>query len=272
MTAPAAHKPAPDAGTAGADWQAKLWGAQIAVNMPSPDALLEDLGKLMAQGDGFQVATLNLDHVVKLRRDPAFAAAYERHSHVTADGNPIVWLLRLAGQKVTLTPGSELVAPVAALAAENSVPVGLFGSDQASLTAAAEALRGLAPDLNVASCLSPPMGFDPTSAEADALLEDVAASGARVIFLALGAPKQEVLAARIATRHPQMGTLSIGAGLDFLSGRQTRAPRLVRALALEWLWRLLKSPARLWRRYGKCLLVLPDLTLRAVRLRGTFSG
>ncbi|SIO59825.1 polymer biosynthesis protein, WecB/TagA/CpsF family [Rhodovulum sp. ES.010] len=255
------------------DWQSLTWSetdtdATIRVNVASPEALLADLGARIAAGRGFSVATLNLDHVVKLRRLPRFRAAYAAHSHVTADGNPIVWILRLAGDRVRLTPGSELVGPVAALAARAGVPVGLFGATGESLRGAAAALEARHPGLRVAARIAPPMGFDPEEAEADRLIAELAASGARVVFLALGAPKQEILAARIARAHPGMGILSIGAGLDFLSGAQNRAPAPVRALALEWVWRLAQDPGRLWRRYRDCFAILPGLTVAALRLRG----
>jgi exopolysaccharide biosynthesis WecB/TagA/CpsF family protein len=237
------------------------------VNVASQQALLADLDSRLSRHEGYCIATLNLDHVVKLRRLPDFARAYRAHSHVTADGNPIVWLLRLAGQQVFLVPGSELVVPVAALAARHGAPVGFFGSDPASLQAADEALRARVPGLEVAARIAPPMGFDPESPQADALIEELKSSGARVIFIALGAPKQEILAVRIQQACPQMGVLSIGAGLDFLAGAQVRAPALVRAMAMEWAWRLLRSPTRLWRRYRDCFVILPGLTLAALRLR-----
>jgi exopolysaccharide biosynthesis WecB/TagA/CpsF family protein len=254
------------------DWQTRLWTATapaggISVNVPSRAALLEDLSVRLRRGDGFAVATLNLDHVVKLRRDPDFVAAYVAQTHVTADGNPIVWVLRLAGHPVELTPGSELVEPIAMLAARHKVPVGLFGSDQPSLEAAAAALQARCPGLEVAACIAPPMGFDPHSAAADALCAQLHASGARVVFLALGAPKQELLATRLHAQFPEMGMVSIGAGLDFLSGRQTRAPWLARKLAMEWAWRLMANPGRLWRRYRDCFIVLPGLAGTALRLR-----
>ncbi len=102
--------------------------ARIMINIPTKTALLQDLEAWLAAGKGFTVATLNLDHVVKLRRDPRFRAAYARHSHVVADGNPIVWISRMAGHDVSLVPGSELVEPVAALAARAGVPVAFVGS------------------------------------------------------------------------------------------------------------------------------------------------
>jgi exopolysaccharide biosynthesis WecB/TagA/CpsF family protein len=108
------------------------------------------------------------------------------------------------------------------------------------------------------------------------MLDELAASGARVCFLALGAPKQEILAARGFARHPGLGFVSIGAGLDFIAGHQTRAPVWVRRIAAEWLWRMLGNPRRLARRYLECIAILPSLTRRAIASRqardARFSG
>lgn len=240
---------------------------RVAVNTPSKGALLADIDSRLSTGRGFTVATLNLDHVVKLRLDQAFRAAYAGHSHVVADGNPIVWLERLAGRRAELTPGSELVEPVAAIAARFRVPVALVGSTEPALRRAGDALVKRHPELDIAARIAPPMGFDPTGSEADAVIDRLAASGARLCFLALGAPRQEVFAIRAQDRLPGTGFLSIGAGLDFLAGTQVRAPRWVRSLAAEWLWRLCSNPRRLAGRYAACLAILPGLAGEAIRAR-----
>lgn len=247
------------------------WGKAaepVTVTVDDRAALLADIGQRLADGRGFSVATLNLDHAVKLGRDAAFRAAYAAHTHVTADGNPVVWLSRLAGQRgVRLVPGSELVVPVATLAARAGVPVAFFGATDASLKAAARALQAQVPGLRVVLTLAPPMGFDPAGPAADDAIRAIADSGARVVFLALGAPKQERFAARAQGRLPAAGFLSIGAGLDFVSGAQVRAPAWVRAIAAEWLWRLAGAPRRLGGRYAACIAALPGLTLRALAAR-----
>lgn len=240
----------------------------ITVTVSDRAALLSDLEQRFETRRGFAVATINLDHVVKLTRDRDFRKAYAVQSHVTADGNPIVWLSHLAGQnEVALVPGSELIVPVAQLAAAKGVPVALFGATDASLAASADAMRAQIPGIDIVLTLSPPMGFDPAGAAADKAIAEIGASGARLVFLALGAPKQEVFAARAAEKLSETGFLSIGAGLDFISGAQTRAPRWVQLIAAEWLWRLLGNPGRLAARYGACLLMLPGLVVRAVLAR-----
>jgi len=231
----------------------------VKINAHSRDALLRQLRPHLQAGTGFAVATLNLDHIVKMRTHPAFLEAYRNHSHVTADGNPVVWLSRFAGDEVSLATGSDMIDPLCALAAELEVNVAFFGASMETLDTAKEVLQARHPALRVLLCRSPEMGFDPKSDAAQAHIDALAQSQAGLCFIALGAPNQEIFAARLHQALPNLGIVSIGAGLDFLAGRQTRAPQWVRRLALEWLWRLLLNPKRMAGRYAACVAVLPEL-------------
>lgn len=250
------------------DWSAAAADATgLQVNAVSQAQLIADLGARLQSGQGFAIATLNLDHLVKLRSNADFAAAYRAHSHVTADGNPVVWLSRLAGRQVELIPGSDLILPVACLAAETGVGIALLGATDEALASAAASLQRQVPGLEIMARIAPPMGFDPASPAADQMIEALEASGARICLLALGAPKQEIFAARASARLPRMGFLSIGAGLDFLAGTQRRAPAIVRMMAAEWLWRMAGSPRRLAGRYARCFAILPGEARRALLAR-----
>ena len=164
-------------------WSHSETGGDITVTVPDVAALLADLGGHFDRNAGFSVATINLDHVVKLARDREFRDAYAAQTHVTADGNPIVWLSRLAGQgEVALVPGSEVIDPLARLAAEKGVKVAFFGATDASLEAAAGAMRAGIPGIDIVLTLAPPMGFDPTGPAADAAIDQLRDSGARQIF------------------------------------------------------------------------------------------
>lgn len=240
----------------------------ITVNIADRRTLEAALRARFASGEGFALATVNLDHLVKLQSDVAFCEAYLAQDFVVADGNPIVWLSRLAQKPVELLPGAELILPLMQWAAEDNVPIALIGSTEVALESAAKALQAQVPNLQVAATLAPPMGFDPDSTAADDLLHEAAEAGARLAFLALGAPKQERLAAHGREIAPQMGFASIGAGLDFWAGTQNRAPLWVRKLALEWLWRALSNPSRLAVRYLRCIAALPRLTAEALKQRG----
>jgi N-acetylglucosaminyldiphosphoundecaprenol N-acetyl-beta-D-mannosaminyltransferase len=229
----------------------------ITVNIADKATLLATVAARLAARQGFTLATINLDHLVKLRANPAFRAAYAAQDLVVADGNPIVWLSRLAGKPVSLVPGSDTVLPLARLAAEAGTGVALIGSTDAALQAAAAHLMQAIPTLIVTMCHAPPMGFDPESPEAEAIFREMTARNVGLCFIALSAPKQEIFAARGRSLAPRIGFASIGAGLDFLSGDQTRAPLWVRKIAMEWLWRALSSPRRLIPRYAACFAILP---------------
>jgi exopolysaccharide biosynthesis WecB/TagA/CpsF family protein len=240
---------------------------EIAVTHPDRAALLAEVRARLAAGRGFALATINLDHLVKLRREPAFRSIYARQDIVVADGNPIVWLSRLARRPVALVPGSDLVLPLVAEAARADRPVAIIGTTDAALAAAQAHVAGAVPGVRFGPCISPPLGFDPEGPLARVMLAEVAALGPCLCLIALGAPKQERLAALGRTLAPRAGFASVGAGIDFLAGHQTRAPAWVRKLALEWLWRALSQPRRLIPRYAACAAILPGQVLRAWRLR-----
>lgn len=240
---------------------------QVEVNTATRDALFQTLRARFKAGCGFALATLNLDHLTKLPVDDAFLQAYRAQDIVVADGRPVVWLAGLAGETLELMPGSDLILPVCALCAETSVSIALVGSSDEALSGAAVALQKQVPGLTVALTHAPPYGFDPVGADADALFDILNESGAGLCFIALGAPKQEIFAARGREKAPNVGFASIGAGLDFLSGHQVRAPRIMRMLALEWFWRMAQSPMRMVPRYAKCFAILPELLVQALRQR-----
>ena len=242
-------------------------GQGITVNVPTFEALMAAIGARFAQRQGFALATVNLDHLEKIRHGGAFAQAYGAQDFVVADGNPIVWLSRLAGKPVALLPGSDLVLPLCRLARDAGVPVALVGSYEAALGDAAQAIEAEAPGIKIALTIPPAQGFDPEGEEADAILARLAAQEVGLCLLALGAPKQEILAARGRIAAPGVGFASIGAGLDFLGGHQQRAPRWVRRIAMEWAWRLGSNPRRLARRYALAFAILPGLAWRALRQR-----
>lgn len=239
----------------------------IHINVATADALWSTVAARFQSNDGFALATLNLDHLVKLAQSASFRNAYAKQDLIVADGNPIVWLSRLAKKPVELMPGSELILPLAELAAKNNISIALVGSTDATLDKAVTTLKAQIPNLKIATCIAPPFGFDPSGSEITKIFDEIQASGAGMCFVALGAPKQETFSARGRTALPNVGFASIGAGLDFIAGNQSRAPTWVRSLALEWLWRMVTNPLRLGPRYIRCIMILPKLAINALKSR-----
>lgn len=236
------------------------WAINIA-DMTQAVAAIADAAEA---GEPASVFTLNLDHLVKLRTSAAFRAAYRKARFVTADGAPLVWLSRAQHRGIERTTGADLVLPLADEAARRGLSVYLFGSSPQVLAKAGERLAANTDGkLSIAGSEAPPMGFDPEGAEADAAIARIVESGARICFVALGAPKQELLAARAHTQGAPVVFVCIGAALDFLAGAQVRAPHFMQASGLEWLWRLGTNPRRLAYRYAQCGLLFARLAVSA---------
>ena len=226
------------------------------VNIASMVHLIAHMRNFITAQQGFCLFTLNLDHLVKRRDHADFREAYARATLITADGAPIVRLARRQGATLQRTTGADLIHPLCALAAETKTPLYFFGSTTAQLATAARALTAAYPDLIIAGHDSPPFGFDPQSPAADAAGEAMAKAGTGLCLIALGAPKQELLADRWLKAHGDIGFCCIGAALDFIAGGQKRAPMAMQRFGLEWLWRLAQHPRRLAVRYGRCAVLL----------------
>ncbi len=245
------------------------------INIPDLETAVCEIVAAAKTRESFSAVTLNVDHLVKLRRNAAFRDAYRAARFVTADGAPVAWLARRANPAIVRTTGADLVVPLAQAAAQAKVPVYLFGTTDDVLARAGQHLvHASGGDLDICGTAAPSGQFDPNGAEADAALEAIAASGTRLCLLALGAPKQEILAARAVKRGIPVGFVSIGAALDFLTGAQVRAPKILQDHGLEWSWRLLTNPLRLGPRYASCALVLADILVRDFGLsrRSWISG
>jgi N-acetylglucosaminyldiphosphoundecaprenol N-acetyl-beta-D-mannosaminyltransferase len=213
------------------------------------DGALSAIEGLVAAGRGGLVVTPNVDHVVIAERNPEFREAYAGAALSLADGMPLLWVSRLLGRALPAkVSGSDLLVPLAELAAARRWRVYLLGAGPGVAEEAARRLRDRC-GLEVVGTDSPRIRLDGTPDDTAAALERVRAAAPHLLLLAFGAPKQEVWAHR--HRHALGGTVAIGvgAGLDFVAGVARRAPPWMSRLGLEWLFRLAREPGRLWRRY-----------------------
>lgn len=232
------------------------------INVPSERWMIDHIIQDVAAGRGGTVFTINLDHLSKLPHDSDFRAAYERATYVSADGMPVVALVRAEGVPIDRVTGADLVVPLSAAAADAAIPVYFFGTSDEVLVLAIARLREKIPHLVVAGHEAPAMGFDPTGTVARAAAARIAASGAKICFVALGAPKQEIFANTAIGETEGVVYLGIGAALDFIAGCSVRAPRFMQRSGLEWLWRVGQEPRRLLPRYLRSAAWLAGYVLR----------
>lgn len=234
----------------------------VAINLPTLRAAHGEVVDRVSRGLGFSLFTLNLDHLARIRTNSRYRAAYQRAPLVTADGWPVVWLANRRNIRLERTCGADLVDPVCRSAALHEIPVFFLGPGRTSQLSALSVLAKRHPALKVAGFYAPNISNIPTRNEVEMVARRLNESGARLCFVCLGAPKQELLADALAPLCARVGFLCVGAALDFISGHSRRAPLWLRRAGLEWLWRLLGDPKRLALRYLSSAYVFLLLVLR----------
>ncbi|MEQ1438047.1 WecB/TagA/CpsF family glycosyltransferase [Fontimonas sp. SYSU GA230001] len=205
------------------------------------------LRRVQDGGRGYAVL-FNTHMCSEAHRDPALCAAVESAEWVFADGRPIYWLQRLRGASgARQVRGADLTWALLDAARRSGTPVGFFGGSPHVLELLQTKLASDLPGLDLRLALSPPHGGWSEEADRD-YVGRITAAGVRILFVALGCPRQELW----MMRHVgELGAvmLGIGAAVDFCAGVKPQAPRLLQRLGLEWLYRLATEPRRLWRRY-----------------------
>ena len=212
-------------------------------------------------GEARTVCLSNAHGVVEALDDPAFAAVLNGADLNLPDGMSIVRALRGRGvPQEDRVYGPDLTFEVVRLAAEAGVPVAFYGSTDDTLDHLAARLMDRLPALDIADAISPP--FRPlTDAEDEGYVDRLRASGARIVFVGLGCPRQERWCADHADRVGAV-CLAVGAAFDFHAGQLRQAPRVLQQAGLEWAFRLLVEPRRLWRRYAR---VVPRFLWESLR-------
>jgi N-acetylglucosaminyldiphosphoundecaprenol N-acetyl-beta-D-mannosaminyltransferase len=194
-------------------------------------------------------AAVNL--VMSAREDPPTMNAVLDATLAVPDGQPLVWALRLLGHaRATRVYGPELMARWCAQAAETGTPTYLYGGrSEEALRQLTERLLARFPGLRIAGAYSPP--FRPlTAEERDRVAADIDASGAQVVWVGTGQPKQELWMSEMRPRLAAPLLVGVGAAFDFHAGIVSQAPRWMQRNGLEWVYRLSREPKRLWRRYA----------------------
>ena len=212
------------------------------------------------------VSALAVHGVMTGALDPAHRYRLNRLDLVCPDGQPVRWALNLLhGAKLTdRVYGPRLMLEVCRAAADEGLPIFLFGGSAETLEALQARLKKEFPTLAIAG-VRPSKFRRLEPAEWDELMTAVRASGARIMFIGLGCPRQEVFAFE-ARNALSMPALAVGAAFSFHAGDTPQAPPAMQRWGLEWLYRLVQEPRRLWRRY---LLLNPAyVTLLALQRLG----
>lgn len=202
-----------------------------------------------AAGRSFGATALAVHGLVLGARDAELGALIDRLDLVLPDGQPVRWAMnRLHGTGLTeRVYGPTLMEGLCAAAARRRLPIYLYGSTGATCAKLARALQARWPELVVAG-VQPDRFRDATPEEDAADVARIRGSGARIVFVGRGCPRQERwVAAHLGRVDAAM--VAVGAAFDYLAGNLPRPPRWMQDRGLEWLWRLTLEPRRLLRRY-----------------------
>ncbi len=222
----------------------------------------------IAEGGAHQICTVNPEFVMHALRDPAFFRTLERADLNVPDGVGLLWAGRILKQPLReRVPGVELMEALAARAAERGWRVFLLGAAEGVADRAAAVLQRRCPGLAVVGTFA----GSPRPEDAPEILERLRRARPDLLFVAYGAPQQDLWIARYqpALRIPV--AMGVGGAFDFIAGVVPRAPRWMREIGLEWLYRLIRQPWR-WRR----MRALPRFVLAVLAARygggGTGAG
>lgn len=217
------------------------------------------------------IITGNLDHLYRLESDTEFQAAYAASSLVLPDGMPVVWLSRLFRQSgeqglPERVAGSDLLFELAKHSSVTGIRLFLLGGATGAADGTRSVLEERFPGCQVCGTYCPPQDIFNTPEEQERIRKIVRAANPDVLLVAFGAPKQEKWILRNKSLLGVPVLIGVGGSFEMASGKVARAPKLVQKLGMEWGFRMLQDPARLWRRYiGNDLPFLFRLLLRTMR-------
>ena len=212
--------------------------------------LVRNVSSALRAGRGGWIITANVDYLQRHASNDAAARLYDSADLIVADGIPILWAAKL--QRTPLpdrVAGSDLVWLLTAEAARSGFSIYVLGGVPAAAEEAVAAFRERFPGLLVAGVSSPVVSDEPTQAEIEAIRSDLVPRKPDIIYVALGAPKEERVIAALRDQCERAWWIGVGISLSFVSGRVRRAPLWMQRWSLEWLHRLVQEPRRLGRRY-----------------------
>jgi N-acetylglucosaminyldiphosphoundecaprenol N-acetyl-beta-D-mannosaminyltransferase len=227
----------------------RLMGAPMGV-ITEADAV-QSIVEAAREGRGHWTITANLDHLRRYHCDYSDRSLIDEADLVVADGMPLIWASRLAGEPLPeRVSGSSMVWSICEAASLSQQSVFLLGGDSGVAERAADIFRARYPGLEIAGTACPPLGFERDEQELHRIERQVAEAEPRIVFVALGFPKQDHLIRILRSSLPHVSFLGVGISFSYATGDVSRAPAWICRLGLEWAYRLSQEPTRrLARRY-----------------------
>lgn len=224
--------------------------SNIKIDQCSMQEAIQATTALIEEKKNAYIVTPNIDHIVMLRKDAEFRRIYQEASLVLPDGMPILWAARFLGtplkEKIS---GSDLFPKLCELANEKGYRIFFLGGRLGAADKASEILMKKYSKLQIVRTYCPPFGFENNANENNKIIQTIKDVHPDILFVGLGAPKQEKWIYKHKDEYQVPVSIGIGATFDFESGMVKRSPIWMQKVGFEWLWRLIMEPKRLWKRY-----------------------
>jgi len=214
------------------------------------ETIAEIFGLVESRKVGAYITPINVDVLIKMEKDSYLHTIVNKADIALADGKPLIWISCMLKKKIKeKVSGSDLVPVLCEKAAEKGYSVFILGGKEGVAQAAARRLKELHPRLKIAGTYAPPFNFESYQKEIDKTNQIIREATPDMVIACFGCPKQEKYIYENRFAYGAKVSICAGATVDFLAGNVKRAPKWMRNYGLEWFYRFLQEPKRLFKRY-----------------------
>ena len=220
------------------------------INNVTMSETVEAIEQMIAADKKSYIVAINVDVVMKIEADPYLKKIVDDADMVLVDGKPLVWISKLHGRPLKeKVSGSDLVPLLCEVAAKNGYKVFIIGGKEGSAERAKQRLEEKLPDIKIVGTYAPPFGFEKDDAELERINRMISQAHPDLLITCFGCPKQEKWIYENIEKYDAKVSICAGATVDFLAGNVKRAPKWMSEHGLEWFYRFLQEPRRMFRRY-----------------------
>lgn len=220
------------------------------INNLTMSETIEEIENMISSNRKSYVVAINVDVVMKIENDAYLKKIVDNADMVLVDGKPLVWISKYYGKPLKAKiSGSDLVPLLCEVAAQKNYSLFIIGGKEGIAELAKERLEDKLDGINIVGTYAPPMGFDKDSIELTKINKLVSDAKPDLLIVCFGCPKQEKWIYENINKYDAKVSICAGATVDFLAGNVKRTPKWMSEHGLEWFYRFLQEPKRMFKRY-----------------------
>lgn len=218
-------------------------------NLTMPETI-DKIEKMISSKNKSYVVAVNVDVIMKIENDPYLKEIVDNADMVLVDGKPLVWISKIYGRPLKAKiSGSDLVPLLCDVAAQKGYSIFIIGGKDGIAEQAQKRLESRLPNIKIVGTYAPPMGFEKDEEELNKINSMISKAKPDLLIACFGCPKQEKWIYENINKYDAKVSICAGATVDFLAGNVKRAPRWMSEHGLEWFYRFLQEPKRMFKRY-----------------------